>query len=218
MIRDLMGPITKWFESEECCELPLTDVTARYFWLTEPTQDHNFDTLKVVNHNEGDIEPSEIDPLDECLSEPDEDIIYTRPVSRRTLVLNTGWYNFEETRDQNRQCYICHMNFQNAERILELQCGHQFHYEEVNSWLTMSNGTCPISCSINILGNILDLAFQPFMIIHISLEPTFLKIILHPGLKTYFFNTSIKSNTFTRSSKLTLLKISCPRIKFNVFL
>ena len=60
-MRDIIPQIRKWFQSAECQALPGTHILSRGFCRSEPTEYHNFDSVKAINDHDEDPSQSEID-------------------------------------------------------------------------------------------------------------------------------------------------------------
>ena len=93
-------PIRKWFQSDECIDLPLTEVTSRYFWKTEPREFHTFDSIRAIIDNDG-IYFSEDDEVEEeDISDDDDEIDdqkwNTTPLTVEEFRKHTHWYIFNE--------------------------------------------------------------------------------------------------------------------------
>lgn len=52
-------------------------------------------------------------------------------------------FNFLINTNTNSECYICLNHFENNEKIIELPCKHQFHYECITPWLGQFSNKCP---------------------------------------------------------------------------
>ena len=138
LLRDKIPKILRYFDSEECLDLPLTDICSRYFWQTVPQSSHNFDTIKAVNHDEGD----ESEDLDSESSEEEEGPM-RQMMSQEEFRRATHFYIFKRGELPRHNCPICRADFIDEDRISVLICHHQFHTGCVRPWLTSRNSTCP---------------------------------------------------------------------------
>jgi hypothetical protein len=140
-------PIRKWFQSEECLALPLTDVTSRYFWITEPREFHTFDTIRAIIDNDRIDFPEEDEVEEEQDSGDDEEIDdqqwNTTAMTDEEFRKYTHWYIFNERDFPKVTCAICHIDTENGNRISVLDCKHQYHQDCIHPWLTERSSLCP---------------------------------------------------------------------------
>jgi hypothetical protein len=134
MLKDRIPKILKYFDSQECSNVPLTDKCSKYFWLTEPKLYHNFGTVKGINydHDEKEIHVSDTDS-------EDESGLMTVPEFQKS----SHWYNVKRADFPQQICPICRENFEENARISVLNCHHQYHTTCISEWLTTRNSTCP---------------------------------------------------------------------------
>lgn len=80
--------------------MPLTEVTSRYFWITEPNEFHSFDTIRAIIDNDGIVfaEEEEVEEEDE----ESEDQELAPPFTDEEFRMNTHWYDFNEQEFQTR--------------------------------------------------------------------------------------------------------------------
>ena len=126
----------KYFDSQVCAELPLTDICSKYFWLTEPTSYHDFGTVKAINHDHGEKEVNVIDSD----SEEENDMA---PMTADEFQKSSHWYTFKRVEFPPHICAICRANFDEDNRISVLNCHHQYHSNCIREWVTTRNPTCP---------------------------------------------------------------------------
>jgi hypothetical protein len=108
MLKDRIPKILKYFDSQECANVPLTDKCSKYFWLTEPTLYHNFGTVKGINydHDENEIEVSDTDSEDE-----------SGLMTVAEFQKSSHWYKFKRADFPQQICPICRENFEENARI-----------------------------------------------------------------------------------------------------
>ena len=109
MLKDRLPTILKYFDIQECDNVPLTDKCSKYFWLTEPTMYHDFGTVKGINynHDEKEITVSNTDS-------EDESGLMTIPEFQRS----SHWYHFKQADFPQQICPICRDGFE--ENAIEL--------------------------------------------------------------------------------------------------
>ena len=151
-IRDIIIPIQNWFGSQECLNLPNSDILSREFWSREPNEFHTFDTVTAFNDNDGDDLLSEIDVENESIEEDeyefdegeDDGTLNNHiPISRVTLLQHTTWFPFDIQSHQGQICAICNAEYSQGRRIVQLECQHHFHSSCIEEWLTGYASTCP---------------------------------------------------------------------------
>ena len=142
--------IERYFNSQMCIALPLTDIGSRYFWKTVPTAYHNFDSITAINNDEDDPLPNEFDPKTNSENEDEEDgneeeeqASDDDPLTLREFNQQTHWYTFKATEYPSRLCAICRSDFENDEKITVLDCHHQYHENCIREWITSHNALCP---------------------------------------------------------------------------
>lgn len=129
------------FQSEECQALPLTEVTSRYFWITEPKEFHSFDTIRAIIDSDG-IVFAEQEEVNDDADQESEDQELAPPLTDEEFRMNTHWYDFNEQEFQAKTCAICHTDFENGNRITVLDCMHQCHHNCIHPWLTERSNNC----------------------------------------------------------------------------
>lgn len=118
----------------------MTDICSKYFWKTEPTAYHDFDTVTAINvDGGGDTRPNTLDPDSESEDEIDTD----RPLTEQQFNSSTYWFTFRQMEHQAKACAICLLDFSENNRISVLSCHHNYHHECVKRWLTTRNANCP---------------------------------------------------------------------------
>jgi hypothetical protein len=121
--------------------LPLTEVTSRYFWITEPREFHTFDTIRTIIDNDGIVFNEEVDEDDD--EEYEEQEWNTTPMTDEEFRKYTHWYNFNEQEFPTVTCAVCQTDFENGNRITVLDCMHQYHQHCIHPWLTRRSSLCP---------------------------------------------------------------------------
>ena len=134
--------ILRYFASAQVNELPLTDICSKYFWKTEPTAYHDFDTITAINDDAGDTRPNTLDPD----SESEDEIQTDRPLTEQQFNSSTYWFTFRQIEHQAKACVICLLDFNENNRISFLACHHNYHQECVKTWLTTRSSSCPNRC------------------------------------------------------------------------
>jgi hypothetical protein len=71
----------------------------KYFWLTEPTTYHNFNTVKGINYNQ---DEQEINASDTDSDEEDEDTFMTTLEFQKS----SHWYSFKDAEFTPQICPI----------------------------------------------------------------------------------------------------------------
>ncbi|KAJ1511368.1 hypothetical protein HMI55_006624, partial [Coelomomyces lativittatus] len=99
MLKDRISRILKYFDSQECADIPLADKCSKYFWLTEPTTYHNFNTVKGINYNQ---DEQEINVSDTDSDEEDEDTSMTATEFQKS----SHWYIFKDAEFPPQICPI----------------------------------------------------------------------------------------------------------------
>ena len=152
-LRDRIPGILRYFSSDLINELPMTDICSRYFWKTEPTAYHDFDTIAAINNDAEDTRPNTLDPD----TESEDEIQTDRPLTEQQFNSSTYWFTFRQLEHQAKACAICLLDFSENNRISVLSCHHNYHHECVKRWLTTRNSSCPTcleSSRANELSNI----------------------------------------------------------------
>ena len=154
-MRDIIPQIRKWFQSAECQWLPGTHILSRGFWRSEPTEYHNFDSVKAINDHDEDPSQSEIDAeepdsTDEELIE-ENDLLEeeTEPLNNGPITLelfrdNTIWFNYNPQAHSESMCTICQEGYNTTSRISSLACTHFYHEDCIQQWLTSHSCLCPL--------------------------------------------------------------------------
>jgi hypothetical protein len=145
-LKDKIPMIEKYFKSQICIALPLTDICSRYFWKTIPQSFHNFDSIKDINNDDSDSLSNE-DDLESNSGQEDngEDgtVNENDPLTSHQFLHQTHWYTFKAAEYPLRSCGICVSDFVDDERITVLECHHQYHEDCVREWITSHNALCP---------------------------------------------------------------------------
>ena len=81
----------------------MTDICSRYFWKTEPTAYHDFDTITAINDDAGDTRPNTLDPD----TESEDEIQTDRPLTEQQFNYSTYWFTFRQLEHQAKACAIC---------------------------------------------------------------------------------------------------------------
>lgn len=133
--------ILRYFESETCDALQLTDICSKWFWGTIPQSFHTFDTIQVVN-NEPDAEYDDTS-MEGSNSEHESFVEGEGHLTEARFNQSTHWYIYKESEFPKNSCPICRADFEDDDRIRVLNCSHQFHHDCVHEWLTRRSETCP---------------------------------------------------------------------------
>lgn len=133
--------IERYFQTQSCIDLPMTDIRSRYFWKTEPFEFHDFDSIRAINDNKDD-ELSEIDEQVES-SESEAEVDERNPMTVDEFHQVTHWYNWNPDDFGINLCPICRTDFRTGRRISVLNCHHEFHSDCIQQWLTTRRASCP---------------------------------------------------------------------------
>lgn len=139
-LKDKILSIRKYFDSQICIDLPLTDICSRYFWKTLPDTYHNFDTIVVIEDEHDNEQPVESESEDESESNLDEDDI---PLTTSQFQANSHLFILNSQEFSSQTCPICRGEYEDDERISVLNCHHQYHSECIQEWLTKRHPSCP---------------------------------------------------------------------------
>jgi hypothetical protein len=137
---DIIPQIRKWFQSAESQALPGTHILSRGFWRSEPTEYHNFDSVKAINDHEDDpsqseIDAEEIDSTDNDLLEEETETPNNRPITLELFRNYTIWFNFNPLAHSESLCTICQEGYNVFSRISSLACTHFYHEGCIQQWL-----------------------------------------------------------------------------------
>ena len=154
-MRDIIPQIRKWFQSAECQALPGTHILSRGFWRSEPTEYHNFDSVKAINDHDDDpfqseIDAEEPDSTDEELIEENDlleeetETPNNRPITLELFRNNTIWFNYNPQAHSESLCTICQEGYNVTSRISSLVCTHFYHEGCIQQWLTSHSCLCPL--------------------------------------------------------------------------
>jgi len=110
----------------------------------------NKDVKKVLDDEESSAGEVDLNQSQEREQDPGP----SKPKSKPQASTSTSSSSQEFTPSYGNECSICLDDFQDGDKVRILPCGHIFHRDEIDDWLTRIKKLCPI-CKRDITGELL---------------------------------------------------------------